>query len=125
MVLNYYNIIATFDLVPSPLTVAVEQGTATFQCQHSLASAIGWRLNEIPLNTADFQNISTASIPGPNGFTTHLLLIGTLSLEYNGTTVACVAFFDGSLPRVTTSVSLLIQGTHKSYNLIHSCIMLA
>ena len=35
-------IIAYFEMTPSPLTVAVEQGTATFQCQHSLADDINW-----------------------------------------------------------------------------------
>ena len=103
-------ITAGFDLVPSPLTVAVEQGVATFQCQHSLASAIGWRLNGILLNTENFQNISTASTLGPNGVSTHILLIGTL-LEYNGTTIECVAtYFDGSLPMFTPPALLLIQG---------------
>ena len=97
-------------MVPSPLTVAVEQGTATFRCQHSLAVAVVWRLNRMPLNTANFQNISTNSTSEFNGVTTHTLSIGTL-LEYNGTTIECVAtFFDGSLPQVTTPVPLLIQG---------------
>ena len=52
----------TFDVVPSPLTVAVEQGTATFQCQHPLASAvsIGWLLNRTPLNRARLTNVSTS-----------------------------------------------------------------
>ena len=101
---------AGFDFVPSPLTVAVEQGVATFHCQHSLADAIGWRVNRMPLNTADFQNISTASTPGPNGVTTHILSIG-IFLVYNGITIERIAtFFDGSLPQVTTPVPLLIQG---------------
>ena len=101
---------AGFDLVPSPLTVAVEQGVATFHCQHSFAVAVGWRVNGMSLNTANFQNISTNSTPGPNGAATLTLSIGTL-LEYNGTTIECVAaFFDGSLPMFTPPVLLLIQG---------------
>ena len=89
--------------------MAVEQRTATFQCQHSLAGAVGWRVNGIPLNTANFQNISATSTPGFNGITTHILSIGTL-LEYNGVTIECVAFFDRSSPQFTPPVPLLIQG---------------
>ena len=89
--------------------MAVEQGTATFHCQHSLAVAVGWRVNGMPLNTAIFQNISSNSTPGPNGVTTHILSIGTL-LVYNGTTIECAAFFAGSLPQITTPVPLFIQG---------------
>ena len=90
--------------------MAVEQGTATFQCQHSLAGAIGWRVNGIPLNTANFQNISTTSTSGSNGVSTHILSIRTL-LEYNRATIECIAtFLDGSSPKVTISVLFLIQG---------------
>ena len=99
-------------MVPSPLimTVAVEQGIATFQCQHSLAVAIGWRVNGTLLNTVNFQNISATSVSGHNGVSTHILSIGT-PLKYNGTAIECIAtFIDGSPPQVTTSVPLLIQG---------------
>ena len=41
-----------FEVTPSPLTVAVEQGTATFQCQCSDADFIDWRVNGLPLNIA-------------------------------------------------------------------------
>ena len=99
----------SFMISPSPLTVAVEQETATFQCQHPLAIAIGWRVNGIPLNVAALQNVSITSIGTPNGVTS-LLSIGTL-LVYNGITVECVAaFIDGSSPQLTTPVVLLIQG---------------
>ena len=102
---------ANFNLVPFPLNVTVEQGTATFPCQHSLAVAIGWRINGILLNTANFQNISTTSTSGPSGVTTHILSIGTL-LDHNATIIECVAtFFDGSSPEFTAPVALLIQGT--------------
>ena len=90
--------------------MAVEQRTATFQCRHSFASAIGWRVNRMPLNTANFQNISATSTPGLDGVITHILSIRTL-LEYNGTITECVAFFDGPSSQVTTpAVPLLIQG---------------
>ena len=86
--------------------MAVEQGTATFQCQHPLAIAIGWRVNGIPLlNIADLQNLSSTT---HNGVT--MLSIGGL-LENNGTIVECIAtFFDGSPPISSTPVPLLVQG---------------
>ena len=85
-----------FEITPSPLTVAVEQGIATIQCQHPLAISIGWRVNGILLNVATLQNVSTAT---PNDVT--ILSIATL-LVYNGTAVECiVTFIDGSLPQFT------------------------
>ena len=98
-------------MAPSPLTVAVEQGTATFQCRHLLAGLISWRVNGILLNTAaTFSNVSAVSFPGVDGVSTHILSIGTL-LVYNGTTIECVAaFIDGSSPQYTTPVPLFIQG---------------
>ena len=99
-----------FVITPSPLTVAVEQGTATFQCQHPLADVITWRVNGIPLNMAAFSSVSTASVVTPNGVTT-ILSIGTL-LDNNGTTIECIALIiDESSLQFTAPVVLLIQGT--------------
>ena len=92
-----------FVIAPSPLTVAVEQGTATFQCQHSLADVIGWRVNGMPLNVVNLPNVSTAT---PNDVT--ILSFSTL-LVYNGTIIECIAtFIDGSPPQFTTPVAFLI-----------------
>ena len=97
--------IVDFEISPSPLTVAVEQRTVTFQCQHPQAVAIGWRVNGISLNMANLPNISTATL---NDVT--ILSIATI-LVYNGTTVECVAtFIDGSSPQFTAPIVLLIQG---------------
>ena len=86
--------------------MAVEQEVATFNCQCLSCDAITWRLNGALLNRINSPNITTSS----NG-TIRLLSIGTL-LEYNGTTVQCVAIFvDGSPPIFTPPVTLLIQGT--------------
>ena len=101
-----------FEISPSPLTVAVEQGTATFQCQHPQAAVIGWRVNGLPLNVATLQNVSVFSAGTPNGVTT-TLSISTL-LVYNETTIECIAtFIDGSSPQFTPLVTLLIQGICK------------
>ena len=91
--------------------MAVEQGTATFQCQHSLCDAVFWQVNGASLNRANFPNISTATSIHKGNAVAHILSIGTL-LKYNQTTVVCVAlFFDGTPPpQFTAPVALLIQG---------------
>ena len=85
--------------------MAVEQEVATFVCQHLSCDAITWRVNGKLLNRINLPDITISS----NG-TIRLLSIGTL-LEYNGTTVECVAvFLDGTPPLSTLPVTLLIQG---------------
>ena len=95
---------------PSPLTVAVEQGTATFYCQHLSCDGINWRINGVPVNKINSPNISIDKIQESVGGRIYTLLIGTL-LEFNQTTVECVAvFFDGTPSPLTPAVTLLIQG---------------
>ena len=103
---------AGFNLVPSPLIVAVEQGTATFQCRHSLSDVIGWQVNGMTLNAANLAGIpATSNSQFYDDVTTHTLSIGT-SLEYDGTTVKCIAtFINGSPPQFTSPVALQIQGS--------------
>ena len=102
-----------FEITPSPLTVAVEQRTATFQCQCSHADLIDWRVNGSSLNTAiGLSNISITSIRPSNGVVIYMLSIETL-LAYDGTIIECVAgFLDEPLPQLqfTPSVTLRIQG---------------
>ena len=96
-------------LVPSPLIVAVEQGTATFQCQHSLADDINWLLNGTSLNSVHLFNVSS-SVQFNGRIITYILFIGT-RIEYNQTTIECEATFtDGSPSQFTAPVVLLIQG---------------
>ena len=100
-----------FGIIPSPLTVAVEQGTATFQCQCSHADFIDWRVNGLSLNIAvNLFNISATITRLSN---INMLSIETL-LAYDGTIIECVAVFvdDGPLPRLefTPPVTLRIQG---------------
>ena len=93
---------------PSPLTVAVEQGTATFYCQHLTCDSISWRVNGTAENKVNSPNISTGEIQQIGSG--RILSIGTL-VEFNQTTVECVAFFiDGTPPQFTPAVTLLIQG---------------
>ena len=109
----------SFEITPSPLTVAVEQRTATFQCQHPQAVAIGWKVNGIPLNVATLQNVSDASVGILSGVA-RILSIRTL-LVYNGTIVECIAtFVNGSPPQFTPPVPLLIQGMYNKINVFHT-----
>ena len=95
-------------MVPSPLTVAVEQETATFKCQHSFAHDINWFLNGTSVKRAGLTNVSS-SVQFKGSVRTYTLSIGTL-LEYNETKVECeVTLIDGS-SHFTEAVTLLIQG---------------
>ena len=97
--------LAAFEITPSPLTVAVEQKVATFECQHSSSFGITWLVNGTSLNRINSPNITTSS-----SGTIHALSIGT-HLDYSGTTVQCVAtFLHGSPALSIPSVTLLIQG---------------
>ena len=85
--------------------MAVEQEVATFYCLCLSCDIIAWLVNGTSLNRINLPNI-TISVNG----TIRSLSIGTL-LEYNGTTVQCVALFlDGTPPLPTLPVTLLIQG---------------
>ena len=107
--LRLYHNIANFNLVPSPLTVAVEQGTASFQCQHPFANGINWLLNGTSPNRAGLISLFS-SVHFTGSIRSYALSFGIL-LEYNQTTVQCVAIFtDGSPPQFTEAVTLLIQG---------------
>ena len=102
----FLNYLAPFEITPSPLTVAVEQEVAVFVCQHLSSDGIAWLVNGTSLNRIISPDITTS-----NNGTIFLLSIGTL-LDYNETTVECVAtFLDGSPPIFTPNVTLLIQGT--------------
>ena len=95
----------------SPFTVAVEQGTATFYCQCLTCDIIGWRVNGVPENKINSPNISTDEMHKIFGSKIYTGSIGTI-LEFNQTTVECVAlFFYGTPSRVISpTVTLLIQG---------------
>ena len=85
--------------------MAVEEGIATFLCQHSSSDAVNWRVNGTSMNKINSANISTTTMADIDSITFQTLL------EFNQTTVECVAtFFDGSPPQFTSPVTLLIQG---------------
>ena len=96
-------------MTPTPLNVTVEQGVAVFQCQHRSSNDVTWNVNGTPPSTSP--NISIEKISLDEGFRSTLLI--TTLLDFNETTVECVAtFYEGTDPfRFTPPVTLLIQGT--------------
>ena len=82
---------------------------AVFNCQHSTAHSIGWRLNGIPLLDTSLVGVEARSTSLPGG------VLNTLTIEarpeYNLTNIECVAtFFDDSPSEATGVVKLTIQG---------------
>ena len=101
----YISNAANFEITPDSLTVAVEEGTATFHCQHSSSDLVGWTVNGTSYNKISSPNITTTTFTGVGTITFQTLL------KFNQTTVECVAtFFDGSPLQFTLPVTLLIQG---------------
>ena len=95
--------------------MAVEQGTATFYCQHLTSDNISWRVNGISLNMINSQNIRSSSSNQQNGGKIYSLLItgNETLLEFNHSTIECIAvFFDGSPSQFTPPVTLLVQGLY-------------
>ena len=90
----------------------MEQRTATFHCKHLTSDAITWRVNRTALNAINSPNISSASFHDADGGIIYKLIFDTL-LEFNQTTVECVAIFFNAfqLPEFTVPVILQIQGT--------------
>ena len=100
-----------FQVVPTPVNASVEQGRATFSCQHSLADSIQWSLNGTARNRLNLPNISVYDDPSDGDGTRHILSIETLP-QYNQTTIECVASFNESPSKDTPPVTLLIQGMY-------------
>ena len=94
----------------SPVDQVVAQGQrAVFNCQHSTAHSIGWRLNGIPLLDTSLVGVEARSTALPGG------VLNTVTIEalpeYNLTIIECVAiFFDHSPPQETEAATLTIQG---------------
>ena len=91
--------------------MAVEQGNATFYCQHCSRDVIDWILNGKPVKMIDSPHIST-NVQTVGSGKIYMLSIRTLP-EFNETIVECVAIFhdiNDGLPQFTPRVTLLIQG---------------
>ena len=65
---------AEFVMIPGDQIVAQGQ-QAVFNCQHSTAHAIGWRLNGIPLLDSSFVGVEARSTSLPGG------VLNTLTIE--------------------------------------------
>lgn len=94
-------------MTPSSLNVTVEQGVATFHCQHNGSDDINWRVNE---TSPTSPNISPEKVPLGSGFYSSLTIASLL--KFNGSTIECVAIFYKVSPpfRFTPPMILLVQG---------------
>ena len=100
-----------FSIIPLARNASVRK-TVVFQCQHSSADAIGWKINGTLLNELNHMNISAISLPLPNGDIIYNLMLTALP-EYNKTIVECVAtFLSQEIPTSSVPVLVLIQGMY-------------
>ena len=104
-----FTISVDFDLAPSPLTVAVEEGVASFYCQHTDCNSIDWKLNGTFYNRITSPNISRDEQQVGAGAKRYSISIAT-ALEYNMSRVECVAYFSSGSQLTSPVVMLLIQG---------------
>ena len=95
-------------ITPAQRTVAQKQ-IARFDCQHSTADAIGWRLNGTTFLDRSLQGVSASSTSLAGGVLNTLTIVALP--DYNQTSIECVAFFDtGSPIEVTDIIMLTVQG---------------
>ena len=81
---------------------------ALFKCRHQVQDAnIGWRINGTSIG--QYLDVTRGVVPENNSLVETLTIPALL--EYNGTTVVCLAFFiDGSPLESTPAVTLTITG---------------
>ena len=92
-----------FVLVPMSKNVSAET-VVQFQCTHSTAPNIGWKVNR-----TDLQGITEGVVSGRNEDGVHFLNI-TGFLTYNSTIIQCEAFFKYSPSEETYPAMMMIQG---------------
>ena len=92
-----------FILYPVSFNAIVNQVTE-FQCQHSTANQIRWKINgTILMNIPEGIAIKNRS----NVFTLSIAVVS----EYNRTVISCVALFNNSPSKETKPAILMVQGT--------------
>ena len=113
------------DFVDVPTSVNVTVGQhAAFRCNHSSSNQIGWMVNDTTLIALGNTDVTTSSVPVPDGSYLHQLMIWARR-EYNQTRIQCLAFVGGS-EVISPHAMLLIQGeyctliTLSYYYLIHN-----
>ena len=100
-----------FLLSPMPLNITVDT-VAVFQCQHTTADGINWRINGSTLRDLP-QTVSTDRTS--DGIFT---LTITAHSNYNQTVIECVALFADSPSERTNQASLIVQG---KYVIVYVC----
>ena len=114
-----YSLISGFLKVPSSINVTVGQ-ERRFQCQHSTADTITWRVNGTRLSDNHPLNIVTHTEMSSSGSSNNLSsmavnIVHILTIQgaqvYNETTIQCEAvFFDSSPSELSPEVVSLVQG---------------
>ena len=99
----------TFSLSPLSLNIT-ENSEAVFQCQHTTAASINWKINgsilrEVPQGVRAYLN--------HNGV---YVLIITALYEYNPTLIDCVAYFVDSQSEESYQAVMKIQGKLYYFN---------
>ena len=100
-------VLGTFLIIPPSHIAAVEQDSVTYCCEHSSAIDIFW---SIDTPSGDLTGTSvTRNQRSGGGMASNLTV--EIRLQYNETSVECVAVVDrGTLPQYTPTAKLLIQG---------------
>ena len=95
----------------APVSVEVPVGSeAVFRCRHSTADAIDWRVNRTFVGRNPPPDITLGIITEGGNLVDTLAIVA--SLDYNGTTIVCVAVFrDGSPDETSQPPAVLrVQG---------------
>ena len=109
-----YSLISGFLQVPSSINVTVGQ-ERRFQCQHSNADTITWRINGTRLSDNHPLNIVTHTEMRSSNNHSSVTVVHILTIQgaqvYNETTIQCEAvFFDTSPSDLSPEVISLVQG---------------
>lgn len=98
-----------FIVTPSSRIWIIGHST-TFECQHSTADTVGWRVNGTSLGDIHNDNFRFNSNMR-NGSVVHFLTIANPSPADNHTTIECVAaFLENSEQEISPHAELILQG---------------
>ena len=85
--------------------IVFEGGTNAFSCTLDFETAVEWVINGTLLEDPYPMGVTTAINVGGGGS----LIFNNVPLDYNGTTVQCIATTNGNVKRTNNS-TLLVQG---------------
>ena len=110
----YIYTLSSLDFTVQPSNKKVFAGIdVLFQCSHSSADNIGWRLNGTSINTPNFTKECHyyREVRYLNDSTKLNIFKIRAAPGCNDTTVQCVAFFfNNTAPEISTEATLIVQG---------------